>query len=194
MIYILKRADVEAIKNYFTLELVPVLFDVVVLNHDDNHIYIGEELIEVVILVFCDLIADEERIVALERTGKMTLLKLEHLESWRLTIIIDILLISKTIETYFAVIVDVVLLHDLVDTVEDELRLTVVGFHRLVDNLSETWIVTYEEPRIYRDAVTTYTRTWLEDVYAWVHVTNLDDLVHVHIVITADAKPFMTRR
>lgn len=127
MIYTLKRADVETIKNYFALDLVPILLDVVVLNHNDNQIYIGEELIEVVILVFCDLVADEERIVAFERTCKVTFLKLEHLKGWRLTIIIDILFISKTIKTNFAVIVDIVLLHDLVDTVEDKLRLTVVG-------------------------------------------------------------------
>lgn len=80
---------------------------------------------------FCDLVADEERIVAFERTCKVTFLKLEHLKGWRLTIIIDILFISKTIKTNFAVIVDIVLLHDLVDTVEDKLRLTVVGLHRL---------------------------------------------------------------
>ena len=44
---LLDRADVMAIQNDLALEFVPVLLNVVVLDHNDNHIDLGEELVEV---------------------------------------------------------------------------------------------------------------------------------------------------
>lgn len=82
MIHSLQRTDIEAVEDYLALQLVPILLDVIVLDHDDNHINIGEELVKVVILVNCDLVAYEEGVVALERTCKVTLLEFEHLEGW----------------------------------------------------------------------------------------------------------------
>ena len=82
MINTLQRTDIEAIKDYLTFELVPVLFDVVVLNHDDYHINISEELIKVIVLILCNLVANEEWIIALQWTCEVPLLKLKHLEGW----------------------------------------------------------------------------------------------------------------
>ena len=47
MIHPLYRADIMAIQNHLALEFVPVLLDVVVLDHNDHHIHLTEELIEV---------------------------------------------------------------------------------------------------------------------------------------------------
>lgn len=69
------------VKDDFALELVPILLNLVVLHHDDNHIDVGEELVEVVVLVLDDVFLDE-RIIDLERTGKVTFLTFEHLEGW----------------------------------------------------------------------------------------------------------------
>ena len=80
VIYSLQRTNIEAIKDYLALELVPILFDMVVLNHDDYHVNICKELIEVIVLVICNLVAYEEWIVALERTSEMTLLKEKNIK------------------------------------------------------------------------------------------------------------------
>ena len=78
MIYSLERTDIVAIEDDFTLKLVPVLLDLVMLHHDDYHIDIGEELVEVVELVLDDVFLDEG-IIDLERAGKVTLQHLEQL-------------------------------------------------------------------------------------------------------------------
>ena len=191
MINPFQRTDVVTIKDDFALKFVPVLLNLVMLHHDDDHIDVGEELVEIVVLVLHDIILNE-RIVDLERTSKMALLTLKHLECWRLTEVIDVLLVGKTIKADATVVGDVVLLHDLIDAIEDELWLRIVGLHTLVNHLSETWIIAYEEPRIDGNAVATYARTRLKDVHTWVHVADLDDLIHVHIVMTADACEFVS--
>ena len=35
--------------------------------------------------------------------------------------------------------------------------------------------------------MTTYTWAWLKDINTWVHITNLNNLVNVHIIMTTDA-------
>ena len=125
----LKRTNIETIKDYLTLQLIPILLDMIVLNHDDNHVNICEELIKVIVLILCNLVAYKEWVVALQWACEMALLKFEHLEGWRFTIVVNVLLVGETIETDLAVILDAVLLHDLVDAVEDELWLTIVGLH-----------------------------------------------------------------
>ena len=47
MIHPLQRTNVEAVKDNLAFEFVPVLLNVVVLDHNDNHIDLGEELVEV---------------------------------------------------------------------------------------------------------------------------------------------------
>lgn len=51
----LQRTNIKAIEDDLAFELVPILLDMVVLNHDDYHIYIVDELIEVAELVLCNL-------------------------------------------------------------------------------------------------------------------------------------------
>ena len=40
MIYSFKRTDIEAVKNNLPLQLIPILLDMIVLNHNDYHIEI----------------------------------------------------------------------------------------------------------------------------------------------------------
>ena len=116
----------------------------------------------------------------------MALLNIEHLERGALTDVIHILLIGQAVETHTAVIGDSVLLHNLMDALQHKDGLIVVGLHTLVDHLSQLGIVAHEEPRVNRDAVATNARAGLQDVYTGMHVADLDDLIHVHIVVTAD--------
>ena len=117
----------------------------------------------------------------------MALLGFKELKRWRLAEVVDVLLVGQAIEADAAVVGDVVLLHDLVDAVEHERWLAVVGLHRLVDYFGKLRIVSNQEPRVDGDAVAAYARTWLEDIDAGVHIANLDDFIHVHIVVAADA-------
>lgn len=70
VIYTLKRTDVKTVENNLTLEFVPVLLDMVVLNHDDYHIHVSKEFIEGVILILGNLVTLEEWVVALERRAR----------------------------------------------------------------------------------------------------------------------------
>ena len=184
---LLDRADVMAIQNNLALELVPVLLDVVVLDHNDHHIHLGEELVEVEDLVLDNLFLGEEGVEGLERTGEVALLDVEHLEGRAFADVIDVLLVGEAVEADAAVVGDAVLLHNLVDALEDEDGLVVVGLHRLVDDLGQLGIVAHEEPGIDADAVSAYARAGLEDVHAGVHIADADDLIDIHIVVTADA-------
>ena len=154
-----------AVENHLTLQFVPILLNMVVLHHNDNHIHLIEELVKVQNLVLDNLLLSEEGIKTLQRTCKMALLNVNHLECGALTNIIYILLISDAIKTNLAVVGDAILFHNLVDAFQHKDGLVVVGLHRLVNHLSQLRIVTYQEPRVNRDAVTAYTRTGLEDVY-----------------------------
>lgn len=187
MIRSFKRTDVEAVHYDLAFQLVPVLLDVVVLHHDDDHVDVFQELIKVGELVFGYLVVLQEWVVALQRACQVTLLRFKELKGWRLAEVVDVLLVGQAIEADAAVVGDVVLLHNLVDAVEHERWLAVVGLHRLVDYFGKLRIVSNQEPRIYRYAMSSNTWSWLEDIDAWVHIANLDDFIHVHIVVAADA-------
>ena len=188
MVYILlQRADVMAVEYNLPLQLVPVLLDMVVLDHYDHHVHLAQELVEVEDLVLDNRLLGEEGVESLERTGEVALLDVEHLKGRALADVIDILLVGEAVEADAAVVGDAVLLHNLVDAFEDEDGLVVVGFHRLVDDLRELGIVAHEEPRIDADAVAAYAGTGLEDIYTGVHITDADDFIDIHIVVTADA-------
>ena len=177
---------IAAVENYLSLEVLFVLEDVLMLYENNYHIDVVEKLIEVRILVLGNHVLLEEWIITTERTCEMALLRLKYLQSGGFAIIIDILLVGEAVESYLAVVGDAVLLHNLVDAVENEGRLGVVSFHRLVDNLSELRIVSYKEPRIDRNAVATYARTGLKNINTRVHITDADNLVNVHVVMTAN--------
>ena len=118
-------------------------------------------------------------------------LNVNDLECGALTYIIRVLLVSDTIQTNLAVVGDAILLHNLVNALQHKHRLIVVGLHRLVNHLSKLGIVAHQEPRVNRDAVATNTRTRLKDIYARVHVADFDDLIHIHIVVTANTAQFV---
>ena len=187
MIHSLQRADVVAVEDDFAFEFVPVLLDVVVLDHNDDHIDLVEEAVEVENLVLDNLPVGEEGVEALERAGEVTLLDVEHLEGRALADVVHVLLVGEAIEAHAAVVGDAVLLHDLVDALQHEHRLAVVGLHRLVDHLGQLRVVAHQEPGIHADAVAADAGPRLQDVHARVHVADLDDLVHVHVVVAADA-------
>ena len=60
MVHPLQRADIMAVEHHFPFQLVPVLLDVVVLHHDDDHVHLREELVEVEELVLHDGLLGEE--------------------------------------------------------------------------------------------------------------------------------------
>ena len=94
---LLDRADVVAIQDDLAFELVPVLLDVVVLDHNDHHIDLGEELVEVEDLVLNNRFLGEEGVKGLEGTGKVALLDVEHLEGRALADVIDVLLVCEAV-------------------------------------------------------------------------------------------------
>lgn len=51
MINSFQRTNITAIKDDFTFELVPVLLDMVVFDHNDHHVHVVDELVEVAVLV-----------------------------------------------------------------------------------------------------------------------------------------------
>ena len=124
-----QRANVMAIQNHFAFQFVPVLLDVVVFHHDDHHIHLAEELVEVENLVWHQSLVGEEGVEALQRTSQMAFLNVDHLEGWAFAHIVHILLIGDAIQTHAAVVGDVMLFHNLMDALQHEHRLVVVGLH-----------------------------------------------------------------
>ena len=186
MIYPFQRADVVAIKYDLPLQLLPVLLDVVVLHHDHHHIHLVQELVEVQDLVLHDRLLREERVEGLQRPGQVTLLDVQHLQGRALADVIHVLLVGQAVQAHAAVVRDVMRFHDLVDALQHEHRLVVVGLHALVDHLGQLRIVSDQEPGIHADAVATHAGAGLQDVHARVHIADPDDLVYIHIVVTAD--------
>ena len=131
------RTNIEAIQHHFPLQFLHIHLDMVVLNHNHHHINSLQELIEIQHLILHNLLVGKERVETLQRTGKMPLLTLNHLEGRTFTNVIHILLIGDAIKTDSAIVGNAVLLHNLVDAVEHELRLAVVGAHTLVNDLGE---------------------------------------------------------
>ena len=186
MVGAFEGADVVAVEDDFAFEFVPVLLDVVVLHHHYHEVDVIEEGVEVVILV-CHDVAGDEGVVAFEGTCEVALLSLKELEGGRLAAVIDVFFVGESVETYAAVVGDAFLLHYLVDAVEHECGLRVVGLHRLVYHLGEAGVVAHEKPWVDGDAMSAHTRSGLQDVDARVHVANLDDFIYVHIVVATDA-------
>ena len=184
--FICKWTNVMTVEDNLALQLVPILFDMVMLNHNDYHIHLIQELVEVQNLILHDFFVSKEGIKRLQRASEMALLSLQHLEGGAFTHVIDVLLIGESVQTDFPVIRDAILFHNLIDAVENEGGLTVVGLHGLVNHLSELRIITYQEPRVNTDAVATHTGAGLKNIHARMHVTNLDYLIDIHIVVTAD--------
>ena len=143
MIHTLQRANIMAVQNDLAFQLVPILLDVVVLDHDDHHVNLVEELVEVENLVGNDFLVGEERVEALQRTGEVALLDVEHLEGRALTHIVNVLLVGDAIQANSSVVGDVVRLHDLVDAFQHEHGLGVVGLHALVNHLGQLGIVAH---------------------------------------------------
>ena len=182
-----RRADVVAVEDDLAAELVQVLLDVVMLDHDDNHVHLVQEAVEVEDLVRNYGLVGEEGVETLQRTGEVALLDVEHLEGRTLTDVIDVLLVGDSIETHTAGVGDAVLLHDLIDAFEDERRLAVIGLHALIYDLGKLGIVPHQEPRIHADAMAADSGTRLKDIHSRMHVAYSYDLVDVHVVMAADA-------
>ena len=100
-----------AIKNDLALQFVPVLLNMIMLYHDDNHINLIEELVETEYLVLHNLLLGEEGVEGLEGTGEVALLNVEHLEGGTLADVIHVLLIGEAVETHATVVGDAVGLH-----------------------------------------------------------------------------------
>ena len=64
VIHSLQRTNIMAVEDDLALEFVPVLLDVVVLDHDDHHIHLVEELVEIQDLVLHQFFVREEGVEA----------------------------------------------------------------------------------------------------------------------------------
>lgn len=98
MIHLLPyRANIVAVEHNLAFEFVPILLDVVVLDHDDHHVNLLEELVEVKNLVFHNLLVGEEWIEALERPGEMFFLNVNHLQGWTFADVIDVFFVCNPV-------------------------------------------------------------------------------------------------
>ena len=97
----------------------------------------------------------------------------------------------RTLHQYFGG--DAVFLHNLVDALEDEDGLVVVGLHRLVDDLGQLGKIANKEPGIHANAVAADAGAWLQDVYAWMHIADSDNLIHIHVVVTTYTAEFVCK-
>ena len=70
MINTFQWTDVVAVEDDLAAEFVQVLLDVVVLDHDDDHVDLVEELVEVEDLVRNDSLVGEEGVEALQRMAR----------------------------------------------------------------------------------------------------------------------------
>jgi len=88
MIHPIQRTDIVAIENHFALQLIPVLLDMVVLDHNDHHIHFVKEMVEVENLALYNLLASEEWVESLERASQMSFLDVEQLDGRALSDVI----------------------------------------------------------------------------------------------------------
>ena len=123
----------------------------------------------------------------------MTFLALQQLQRRRLTHIVNIFLIGQAVQTDTAYISQTLFLHNLVDTIQHEIRHAVIGLHGLIDNLGQRGIVTNKKPRINADAMTANARTRLQNVYARMHIADLDDFIDIHVVMAADLRQLVCK-
>ena len=63
-----------AVENDFAFQLVPVLLDMVVLDHNHHHVHLFEEVVEVQNLVFDNLFVGKERVEGLQGAGQVSFL------------------------------------------------------------------------------------------------------------------------
>ena len=66
-------ANIVTIQDYFSRQLVHILFDFIVFHHEDDEIDVVKEFVQVVILVRHDVLRNE-RIVHLEPVSQMSFL------------------------------------------------------------------------------------------------------------------------
>lgn len=84
-----------AIQNHLASQLVHIFTDLGMLDHDDNHVNVGQERIQIVILVL-DHILGDEGVVHLQTGCQMAFLAFQQLQRRRFAHIIHILLVGKT--------------------------------------------------------------------------------------------------
>ena len=77
VIYFFKFVQhIAAVKNDLSLKTLLVIKDMQMLDENDHHVNVLEELVEVGVLVLSDPVVLEERVVTLERSCKVTFLSL----------------------------------------------------------------------------------------------------------------------
>lgn len=110
-----KRTNIMAVEDDLAFEFVPILLDVVMLDHDDHHIHFAEELIEIENLIGYNFFVGEEGVETLQWSGEVALLNVNHLQGGTFADIVDILLVGDAIETNSSVVSNMMLLHNLMD-------------------------------------------------------------------------------
>ena len=80
MINIFKWEYIETIQYDLVFDLIPLLLNMVVFNHNHNHIYIAEEFIEIRKDFLLSFLFLKIWIIALERMSEMSLLDIKKLK------------------------------------------------------------------------------------------------------------------
>lgn len=98
MIYFFKFVQhIAAVKNDLSLKTLLVIKDMLMLDENDHHVNILEELVEVGVLVLGYPVVLKERVITLEWPCEVTLLRLKHLEGRGLTEVIDVFLVGEAV-------------------------------------------------------------------------------------------------
>ena len=154
-----------AVKDHLALQFVHILFDLIMLDHNDYQITAVDELIQVMHLVG-NYILCNEGVIALKRSCQMMTLRSKKLKGRRLSHVIHVLFIGKAVQTNPTHISKSIFLHYLINTVQHEVRHAIIRFHGLVNYLCKGRVVTNQEPRVNGDAMPANARTRLQDIRA----------------------------
>ena len=103
MIHPLQRTDVVAVEDDLAFQFVPVLLDLIVLDHDDDHIHVVQKLVKIVELVRDDVLLDEG-VIDLQRAAEMLLLAFQELQGRALAAVIYILLVSQAVQPHATIV------------------------------------------------------------------------------------------
>lgn len=96
----------------------------------------------------------EIRIIRFYRHRQMSFLTFKQLNCRRFTRIIHIFFIRESVQANSRYVSNVVFFHNLINSIENKIRHTVVRFHGFVYYFSQARIVAHEKPRINGNTVT----------------------------------------
>ena len=110
----------------------------------------------------------------------------KQLKCRRLPYVVYIFFIGQSVKTDLGKIGNFVFSHDFTDSCKDIFRHFIIDFQRRTDKRHLIAEISDQKPRINRNAVTADTRTGRKDIDTRMHITDADDLVNIHSLMTAE--------